>query len=128
MTEDQITVFYAITGLGWGVGSTLVEANANYEQAQRRNFPRLTDEALKEAWGFIWQVPEGTTGFHHTPSGLYWQFANEEGDANLKEPELSDSRQRVAYVGNVPEVCQTIDLKENTAMHDQLDQLIADEN
>ncbi len=96
MTEEDITTFYAITGLGWGVGSTLVEAFETYQKIQRQNFPRLDDEALEEAWGYIWQVPFGTTGFYHSPSGLYWTL--EGGDS-----ELAAASQRVAHVGHVPE-------------------------
>jgi len=95
------TTFWAITGLGWGSGSTLVEARENYLAAQHRNFPKLTDEELDECWGFYWQPPEGTTGFGHEVKGLYWYFDDKDG-------ELADPSQRVAYLGNVPESVQTI--------------------
>ncbi len=113
------TTFYAISGIGWGRGETLVEARKNYREAQFRNFPNLTEENLEASWGFIWETPDGTTGFENGVEGLYWVFANEEGDANLKDPELSDPRQRIAYLGDVPEQFQTIDLKANTAMHEE---------
>lgn len=93
-------MFYVITGLGWGVGSELVEAHENYERIQRHNFPHLTDEDLKEAWGFFWQVPDGTEGFVHGVDGLFW--TTEDG------PVKADPAQRVAYYGNVPSELQTL--------------------
>ncbi len=97
--------FYAITALGWGVGSTVEEAIDNYEKAQHRNFPKLSDDELAEAWGFVWQVPSETAGFYDTPSGMFWSFDGKDG-------EQADLDQRVAYVGNVPEFAQFTEEKE----------------
>lgn len=89
--------FYVITGLGWGVADTPSEAVANYERIQRRNFPHLTDEDLKEAWGFVWKVPKGTTGFYHDwQNGLTWTT---DGDETL----AADPDDRIGSYGNVPE-------------------------
>lgn len=96
------TKFYALSQLGWGVGETLVEARDNYLDAQHRNFPKLSDEELNEAWGYIWQAPEGAVGFFHGVQGLYWTFDNH------KDSEEADPKQRIAYLGNVPDFAQTI--------------------
>lgn len=94
-------IYYALTSIGWGRGSTLVEAHKNYVDAQHRNFPHLTDDELRESWGFIWQAPADTTGFNHGVEGLYWTFDDKDG-------ELADPGQRVAYVGNVPDQFRTL--------------------
>jgi len=85
--------YYTITGLGWGRGNTITESRTSYEAAQRRNFPAMTDGELGNAWGYTWEAPAGTTGFHHGVSGMYWEFDDKDG-------ELADSSQRVAAYGN----------------------------
>lgn len=95
--------FYAISSLGWGVGSTLVEARDNYLAAQHRNFPNSSDELIDESWGYIWQAPEGAVGFFHgVDAGLNWTFKVPQ------DSEPADMSQRVAYLGNVPDSAQTI--------------------
>jgi hypothetical protein len=86
--------YYAITGIGWGRGDTIDEALTNYFAHQRRNFRGITDTELDEAWGFVWQAPEGATGFT-LDLVLYWQF--EDGP-----PEQADPLQRVWPIGSVP--------------------------
>jgi len=99
--------FYAITSLGWGVGNTPTEAHEKHDVIQRRHFPSLTDFDLAEAWGFVWQVPSGTSGHHFGVEGLYWEF-----DEIDRHSELSTPEQRVAYIGNVPDFARTIEEEE----------------
>lgn len=89
--------FYTITGLGWGKGETPDEAETNYRNIQKRNFPHLTDEDLDDVWGFTWKPPAGTEGFSMDLSGhLRWRL---EDDTLVP----SEKSQRVRPVGNVPE-------------------------
>lgn len=87
-------MYYAITGLGWGRGDTPVEAEQTYLRIQRQNFRSLTDEDLAEAWGFVWQAPEGATGFV-MDFQIYWQFED-------RDPEVATPDQRVHTIGRVP--------------------------
>ena len=95
-------MFYAITGLGWGTGETPDEALETYLRIQRRNFPHLTDEDLDEAWGFVWDSPEGAKGFF-MDSALWWTFED-------REPEQAQPEQRVKHIGSVPEFARIADI------------------
>ena len=46
MTTVTARKFYTITGIGWGVGEDIMDARGNYLEAQRRNFPNLSDEDM----------------------------------------------------------------------------------
>ena len=87
--------YYAITGIGWGRGETPEAAVEEYYRAQKRSWPHLTLSQLDEDfWGFVWNAPEGATGFY-AESDLHWRM--EDGSV-----EDSDEAQRVAEIGNVP--------------------------
>ena len=90
--------YWAIASIGWGRGSSPSEAVEEYEKAQRRNFPRITDEELAESWGFVWEVPEEVTGFQHGVEGLY--FTSEVWESGQLADHIG---KRVENVGNVPE-------------------------
>lgn len=89
-------MFYAITGLGWGRGDSLMVAVEEYLKAQRRSFPHLSQDELEEAWGFVWLAPEGATGFFDGVQGFYWKM----GDADSV---LFEQSQKVAPIGKLPE-------------------------
>lgn len=91
-------MFYAITGLGWGTGDTPEKAVATYRRIQERNYPDMLIEGwFDQAWGFVWDAPEGTTGFYDDGfSGLHWQF-----DDNTTRKATAE--QRVAFVGRPPQ-------------------------
>lgn len=91
-------IYYALTGIGWGRGSTPSEAVENYLSAQRRNFPHLSEDELQEVWGFVWQAPAGTTGFYDSPRGMTWVV-----DDGVREWAVPfDPADKVRGIGNVP--------------------------
>lgn len=91
--------FIAITGLGWGNGETIGEAVRVYKAAQIRNFPSLKTkdgaEMLNESWGFVWETPEGATGYFMDYDGLTWQFP---GNGTAK----AQSEDRRGSIGTLP--------------------------
>jgi hypothetical protein len=87
--------FYAVTALGWGRGESPARAVTNYYAAQRRNYPHITDESLDEAWGFVWEAPEGATGFV-LDHDLRWTFDDQPA-------QLATDAQRASAIGNVPD-------------------------
>ena len=87
--------YYAITGLGWGRGEDAMEAITNYRDIQKRNFRHLSEDDLREAWGFLWKAPEGATGFRQVIGGTEWTT---DGD-----PIPFAAEDKRADIGNVPE-------------------------
>lgn len=87
--------FYAITGLGWGRGDTAQEAIDNYLRVVRKNFPHLSDEERDEVWGFVWEAPEGTTGFF-IDNRVHWLDAEE-------RPTVCEPTERRQAIGTLPD-------------------------
>jgi len=96
-------MYFAITGIGWGRGETVDEAKAKYLAAQRRNFPSITDEELDEVWGFVWEAPEGATGFYIDLADLGVRWVDDDGNQ-------VEGGRRVAPIGTVPEHAAPLDV------------------
>ena len=94
MTETTTRDYWAITGLGWGRGATAEEAVANYRKAMKRDYPKVNQYDLDEAWGWVWLEPEEATGYW-MDSELWWKM---EGGTVQK----AEDSQRVHTIGNVP--------------------------
>ena len=92
-------MFYAISAMGWGRGDTPDKAESEYRKALKRDYPHLTEEDIQEAWGFVWEAPEGATGFY-SDNAVHWTFDDPEGRRESIDAEAS---QRVQNLGYVPE-------------------------
>ena len=77
--ELKTNDYWAITGIGWGQGSTPDEAERNYRSAQRGNYPNVPEAELDEFAGTVWKAPAGATGFYDTPSGWWWRMGEDDG-------------------------------------------------
>lgn len=64
--ETPARRYWAISGIGWGRGTSPDEAVQNYIETQQLNHKHLTEEQLAQGGELgpdVWYAPEGTEGF-----------------------------------------------------------------